>query len=240
MEKDRNGIPEADGGPDREALQEALGYRFRERALLDEALTHRSWANEHPGSTGIDNERLEFLGDAVLGLAAADYLSDSLPSATEGELTKIRSSLVDETFLAGVARRIGLGLHLRLGRGEDCSGGREKPSILSGSLEALVGAVFLDAGWERARDFVRSLFPAPNLLDNAPSDAKTRLQELCQDRFRDTPRYSLVEKSGPAHRPVFTAAVHLGDRCLGQGGGCSKKAAEQAAAEGALDELEKQ
>lgn len=208
-----------------------LGYRFENPDFLARALTHRSAGGKH-------NERLEFLGDAVLGLAAASFLSECFPSASEGELTKIRSRLVDETWLAAAGRRLGVAGHLMLGRGEEQSGGRAKPSILAGALEALAGAVFVDGGWEPARAFAVRVFPPPAEIDAAGSDAKTRLQEVCQQRFRDTPSYHLVERSGPPHRPVFTAAAHLGDRCLARGRGSTKKGAEQKAAEGALAAME--
>lgn len=227
---------------DLETLQESIGYRFRRPELLEAALTHRSYAAERPrGSRASDYERLEFVGDAVLGLAAARLLSEDLPEAREGELTRRRAAIVGERGLATAARAMGLGAHVALGRGEERTGGREKASILAGALEALAGAVFLDGGWRCALRFARAVFAlsagATGEGTGAP-DAKTRLQELCQERFRETPVYGVVDRTGPAHRPSFIAEARLGDRPLGRGSGRSRKAAEQAAAAAALGSLE--
>jgi ribonuclease-3 len=228
----------ADG--DVEALQERIGYRFRRPALLTAALTHRSVVGERPAGEAEDNERLEFVGDAVLGLAAARHLADEYPGVREGELTRMRAALVGEPALAAAARDLNLGERLWFGRGEERSGGREKPSILAGGLEALVGAVFLDGGWRVAYRLCCAIFRGPAgaaVAAGQTGDAKTRLQELCQQRHRETPVYELVEQTGPAHRPLFVAAARLGERVLGRGEGRSRKSAEQAAAAAALATL---
>jgi ribonuclease-3 len=219
------------------SLEERIGHRFRRPELLAAALTHRSAAAERPGGPAEDNERLEFLGDAVLGLAAARHLAEEHPAAREGELSRLRAVLVGEPALAASARALDLGASLSLGRGEERSGGREKPSILAGALEALVGAVFLDAGWRAAYRLARAVFRGPDgkaLAAGDGVDAKTRLQELCQRRWREAPAYAVVERSGPAHRPHFVVEALLGGRVLGRGEGGSRKGAEQAAAAAAL------
>ena len=219
------------------SLEERIGHRFRRPELLAAALTHRSAAAERPAGETEDNERLEFLGDAVLGLAAARHLAVEHPGAREGELSRLRAALVGEPALAAAARELDLGASLRLGRGEERSGGREKPSILAGALEALVGAVFLDAGWRSAYRLARAVFRGPAgqaLAAGGGLDAKTRLQELCQRRWREAPTYAVVERSGPAHRPHFAVEARLGGHLLGRGEGGSRKGAEQAAAGAAL------
>lgn len=223
------------------ALEERIGYRFRRPALLAAALTHRSVVAERPAGEAEDNERLEFLGDAVLGLAAARHLAGEYPASREGELTKMRAALVGEPALATAARDLDLGKRLWFGRGEERSGGREKPSILAGGLEALVGAVFLDGGWRSAYRLCCAIFRGPAgqaVAAGQAGDAKTRLQEFCQERWRETPDYALVEQSGPAHRPLFVAEARLGERVLGRGEGWSRKSAEQAAAAAALEAVD--
>jgi len=222
-------------------VEARIGHRFRRPELLAAALTHRSAVSDHPAAAPEDNERLEFLGDAVLGLAAARWLADRRPGAREGELSRLRAALVGESGLAAAAREIDLGPALRLGRGEDQTGGRAKPSILAGALEALLGAVFLDAGWRTAYRVARSLLAAvaaEGLEAAGRGDAKTRLQELCQRRWREAPTYAVVGRSGPAHRPRFTAEVRRDGVALGRGEGDTRKQAEQAAAAVALAELE--
>ena len=222
-------------------LEERIGYRFRRPGLLAAALTHRSAAAERPPGEAEDNERLEFIGDAVLGLAAARHLAEEHPSAREGELSRMRAALVGEPALAAAASELGLGVLLRFGRGEQRSGGSGKPSILAGALEALVGAVFLDGGWRSAYRLCCAIFRGPAgeaIAAGQAGDAKTRLQEFCQERERETPGYVLVEQSGPAHRPLFVAEARLGERVLGRGEGRSRKSAEQAAAAAALAAVE--
>jgi ribonuclease-3 len=223
------------------ALEERIGHRFRRPGLLAAALTHRSAAAERPPGEAEDNERLEFIGDAVLGLAAARHLADEHPGAREGELSRMRAALVGEPALAAAARDLGLGALLRFGRGEQRSGGGGKPSILAGALEALVGAVFLDGGWRSAYRVSRAIFRGPagrDLAAGRAGDSKTRLQELCQQRRRETPAYAIVERSGPDHEPRFVAEALLGGQVLGRGEGGSRKVAEQSAAAEALAALE--
>jgi ribonuclease III len=218
-------------------IEERIDYRFRRPELLAAALTHRSAAAERPAGEAEDNERLEFVGDAVLGLAAARHLAAEHPAAREGDLTRMRAALVGEPALATAARDLGLGERLLFGRGEARSGGRDKPSILAGALEALVGAVFLDGGWRSVYRLCCSIFRGPAgsaIAAGQAGDPKTRLQELCQERRRGTPDYALVEQSGPAHRPRFVAEARLGDQVLGRGEGWSRKSAEQEAAAAAL------
>jgi ribonuclease-3 len=226
---------------DLEDLQKKIGYSFRDRRLLLEALTHSSFSNENPEERGENNERLEFLGDAVLDLAAAEHLSDLLPGAREGELSRQRSLVVNEKSLAGAARGLDLGGYLLLGKGEERSGGRDKQSILAGGIEALVGAVHRDGGWEAARGVVHAIlaFTPKMAPGEALRDPKTRLQEVCQEEQREFPQYRLLSREGPDHQPSFTVAVSLGGRDLAEGRGGSKKEAEQDAAGRALEKLER-
>lgn len=220
------------------ALEERIGYRFRRHALLAAALTHSSAYTKGAAGRGEDFERLEFIGDAVVGLVAAQHLAEVHPDAREGELTRMRAALVEESALAAAARDLGLGALLVISPGEESTGGREKPSILADAFEALVGAVFLDGGWLGANRFCCELLSrradAAAAVGKA-GDAKTRLQELCQKGAGEAPVYTLVEQSGPAHRPRFVAEARLGERMLGRGEGWSRKSAEQAAAAAALD-----
>jgi len=197
--------------------------------LLRQALTHRS-----ADSGGLDNERLEFLGDAVLQLVITEHLFRSHPEFTEGELTKARVYGVSEPTLADVARRIGLGEQIIMSRGEEASGGRDRPSILSDAFEALVGVVYLDQGLEAVRRFVVEHL-ADSLVVRETRDYKSLLQERAQERLKVTPRYSIVEESGPAHDKRFVAEVEVNGVSLGRGSGRSKKEAEQAAARCALE-----
>lgn len=225
--------------PDFDAVAAALGHRFTDVQLLKDALTHRSFANEHPERAPHDNERLEFLGDAVLTLSASTLLWERFPEASEGELTRRRADLVCEASLATLARQLGLGLALRLGRGEDRSGGRNKPRLLCCALEACIAAVYLDGGIAVATTVVQSLL-APSL--SAPllgqRDAKTRVQELVQALGEGTPRYLVVSTSGPDHARQFEVSCVSNLRELGRGVGRSKTEAEQSAARAALHLLE--
>lgn len=225
--------------PDFDAVAEALGHRFADGGLLQEALTHRSYANEHPERAPHDNERLEFLGDAVLTLSASTLLWERFPDATEGELTRRRADLVCESSLATIARTLGLGRSLRLGRGEDRSGGRDKPRLLCSALEACIAAVYLDGGVEKATQVVRRLLAAS--LDEPElgrRDAKTRVQELVQALGEGTPRYTVLQASGPDHARLFEVSCLSNLRELGRGSGRSKLEAEQSAARAALQQLE--
>jgi ribonuclease-3 len=222
------------------SLEEHLGYAFTDKALLEQALTHTSFAHEQPDPTA-HNERLEFLGDAVLDLVLSEHLIQVFPLAPEGELSKRRSHLVNEGALAQRARRLGLGDHLRLGRGEEMTGGRDKPSLLAGVYEALVAALYLDAGYERTRSVVVAQF-ADILEDRAsvvsPIDFKSRLQERCQEAGHGLPRYTVVSERGPDHDKTFEVEVAISKQCIGQGTGRSKREAEQAAARQALERLD--
>ena len=216
-------------------LAETLGYRFRDPNRLEEALTHRSYVNEFRGVSSRDNERLEFLGDAVLDLIVSEALMERHPDAREGELSKLRARMVSEVALARVAERMGLGSALRLGRGEEMSGGRRKASVLADGLEALIAAIYLDGTYEDARRVVLGFIEFPGRMD---ADAKTELQQRVQERLKKTPRYRLVEETGPAHDKTFVVEVMLEGDALERGVGRSKKEAEQRAAANALVELD--
>ena len=219
-----------------EALASALGTPL-DPALAEQALTHRSYAYENGGLP--TNERLEFLGDAVLGLVVTDALYTSHPDLPEGQLAKLRAGVVSTRALADVARAVGLGEFLRLGRGEETTGGRDKSSILADTLEALLGAVYLDRGLAGAALVVRQLFGpllASVVADDGGRDWKTALQELAAATGRGVPEYRTAE-TGPPHAKEFTAEVHLGGEALGAGAGRTKKAAEQEAAERACRAL---
>ncbi len=214
-------------------LQDNLVYRFADGALLVEALTHKSYSNEQPGRAIACNERLEFLGDAVLDLVVSRYIFRRYPDAQEGELTRIRAEVVSEKGLAVVARRLQLGRYLLLGRGEERSGGRDKVSLVANALEALLGAVFCDGGFEPACNVAERLFADP-IAEAAQRkhglDHKTHLQEITQARYALVPEYVLVCEDGPEHRRHYTVEVRLADKPLGQGQGTTKKKAEQQAA----------
>jgi ribonuclease-3 len=224
--------------------QQAIGHAFRNIRLLDEALTHTSYVNEFKDHGSKDNERLEFLGDAVLALIISEYVAAACPDLTEGALSKLRSRLVSEATLATVARRLELGKLLRLGRGEERTGGREKDSILANTVEAVLAAVYLDGGLEAARTFSLRAF-AQELREAASPDSgvalsgdyKTQLQEWCQQHHDCVPQYVTAKESGPDHRKTFDVQVLVQGRALGRGTGRSKKEAEQAAAQEALEHV---
>lgn len=219
--------PEA---PSPEPLLARLGFEFDDPGLLDQALSHRSWCAEAGGLPS--NERLEFLGDAVLGLVVAEHCYRAYPELPEGSLAKVRAAVVNTNVLAEVAVELELGVTVRLGRGEDASGGREKPSILANSVEAVIGAAYLDQGWDAAASLVLRLL-GRRITDAAAGpgaeDFKTRLQELVIRRAGELPRYE-VDGAGPDHARRYTAAVYVGGVAAGRGEGRSKKDAEQAAA----------
>ncbi|MGQ0744152.1 MAG: ribonuclease III [Acidimicrobiales bacterium] len=214
-----------------------LGREFDDAGLLERALAHRSWCAETPGQE--PNERLEFLGDAVLGLVVTDHIFRAYPSLSEGQLAQVRAAVVNAGALADEALNLGIGPALRLGKGEESSGGRDKPSILSDAIEAVIGAVYLDGGWSAASDLVMGLL-GDRIVEAAAGpgghDHKTRLQELVARRFDDLPRYELVSR-GPDHAKSFSATVFIAGRQYGQGEGRSKKQAEQVAAGVAWDVL---
>ncbi|MGB8649102.1 MAG: ribonuclease III [Mycobacteriales bacterium] len=220
-------------------LEAALGTGL-DRDLLERALTHRSYAYENGGLP--TNERLEFLGDAVLGLVVTDALYTRHPDLAEGALAKLRASVVSTRALAGVARELGLGPWMRLGKGEDVTGGRDKPSILADTMEALIGAVYLERGLEGAARLVRALFDPlmeAAARDGAALDWKTALQELTAARGLGVPDYAITE-SGPDHAKSFVALAMVGGQARGEGAGRSKKEAEQQAAQGAWQSLQEE
>ena len=223
-----------------EELQHSLGIIFRDPALLDLAFYHRSYLNEAPEEEIESNERMEFLGDAVLGLVISEKLYRDYPTLSEGHLSQIRSLLVRWDTLASAAQRIGLGDYLILGHGEEISGGRNRPSNLSGALEALIGAAFLDGGLGRARKLVLQLLK-PDLeqiaTHGATADSKSELQRVAQARWREIPQYRLISAEGPDHARLFTVEVLVGSRVMGRGQGRSKKQAELNAANQALETL---
>ena len=220
--------------PSLEVLEDKIGYRFRDRYLLECALTHTSFANEQKIHTYSDYERIEFLGDAVLEMLSSEFLFRMYPEKNEGELTKLRASLVCEPALAYCARDLSLGTFIRLGRGEESSGGREKDSIISDVMEALIGAMYLDSdGIEAPRQFILK-FILSDLEDKQLFyDSKSILQERAQQKGEDV-KYELLEESGPGHKKRFRVAVIVGGRRRGVGEGRSKKTAEQQAAYAAL------
>ena len=223
--------------PQFDALQKGLGYKFKDPSLLVRCLTHVSYSFDRtPGH----NEVLEFLGDAVLDLAVSDLLMRQFPEKSEGDLSRMRAALVNSSVLAGKAMAINFGPLLRLGKGEERSGGRHKESILAGAFEALLGAVYLDGGYEAARHLVERYF-APDVKEKTlgQQDYKTRLQEISQMLFREPPVYRVVSEIGPDHAKSFVTEIAVGGKVLGKGEGRSKKQSEQEAAKKALVELQK-
>lgn len=220
-----------------EKLEDRIGYCFRDKTLLGQALTHSSFSNEQKIRKCKDYERLEFLGDAVLELVTSEYLFHRYQEIPEGELTKMRASMVCEPSLAYCARDLELGDYIRLGRGEESTGGRERDSIIADVVEAVIGAIFLDSGLKEARDFINRF--VLNDIENKQLffDSKSSLQELAQGQIKAEVSYLLLDESGPEHNKSFTVEVRLGDEALAQGSGKTKKAAEQQAAYGALLKL---
>lgn len=221
-------------------LQERLGYHFRDMRLCTLALTHSSFAHEHGDYQVKHNERLEFLGDAVISLCVAHLLMERLPATREGQLTKLRAEVVSERTLALVGRDVELGSFILLGRGERRSGGHDKASILADTIEALVGAVFLDGGFAQAEALVERLLgpTVAKIVENDQSmDFKSRLQELTQAQFQQLPQYLLEEEQGPDHDKLFVMAVLLDGQVIGRASGPNKKAAERRAAREAYQAL---
>lgn len=220
-------------------LEAAIGYRFRNITLLQNALTHSSYANERWHDSLKSNERLEFLGDSVLGMVVAEYLYTQFPDRPEGELTRMRADMVCEKTLAGVAAKIGLGNHLLLGNGEEQGGGRTRSSILADAVESVIAASFLDGGMAAAKQFIQKfiLVEVPVVkLHNA--DYKTMLQELVQQKKNQVLTYTLIGESGPDHDKLFQVQVSLNGNVIGVGSGSSKKRAEQDAACAALKTMQ--
>jgi ribonuclease-3 len=226
-----------------ETLQQALGHRFRKLIHLRRAVTHPSYINEHPEEKICDNQRLEFLGDATLDFVIGDWVFHKYPDFDEGRMTRLRAALVRTETLAQFAKQTGIGEALRLGRGEEEAGGREREANLCDAFEAVVGALCLDGGLEAVEAFVEPLIgPAAEatLASNADQDAKSRLQEWSQAELGATPRYRIIAERGPDHAKVFEAEVLLRKEIAGHGSGHSKQAAEQAAAQEALENLVEQ
>lgn len=219
-------------------LERAIGYRFKNITLLQNALAHSSYANERWHDSLKSNERLEFLGDSVLGMMVADHLYRTFPDRPEGELTRMRADMVCEQTLARIAEELGLGTHILLGHGEEQGGGRQRPSILADAVESVIAAMYLDGGMDAAKGFIER-FVLCNVPVNRPQnmDYKTQLQELVQQKKNQVISYSLTGESGPDHDKHFTVEVSLNGKVVGQGTGTSKKRAEQDAAHCALGKL---
>ncbi len=231
---------------DLKKFQRSLHYNFKNKNLLNQSLIHRSYAYEHAEGKVIDNERLEFLGDAVLGLAISDYIYRQFPHCQEGDMTRIRSAFVSRTSLENLARRIEIGEWLLLGKGEAASGGADQPSNLVGAYEAVIGALYLDGGFKKVSKFIESQFKdevKKVFHDGAKKDYKSILQEYTLKTYRSTPGYNVILEEGPEHKKHFEIAVFFGGMVRGKGKGKNKKAAQQNAAytallnEGLLDKL---
>ncbi len=222
-------------------LQNSLNISFRDESLLKQALIHSSYSNENPKTAPVHNERLEFLGDAILSMIIAEKLFKLLPNTSEGELTRLRASLVCRSTLCQIAKTKKLNRYIYLGKGEEASGGRNKPTNLASALEAIIAAVFIDNGFKVTIELVLCLFD--EYLKEIPKkgvdiDFKSKLQQITQSKQQETPIYRITHVSGSSHDPEFTAEVSIGNKKLGIGYGKSKKTAEAAAARAALEQLE--
>lgn len=215
-------------------LEALIGYEFRQEGLLRQALTHSSYANERHMKKLSDNERLEFLGDAVLEIVSSEYLYRNYPKLPEGDLTKFRASIVCEPTLALCTREIDLGRFLNLGKGENQTGGRNRKSILSDALEAVIGAIYLDGGFEKAKEFIHRFILTDIEHKKLFYDSKTILQEVVQGSYEEPLHYELLAEEGPDHDKSFRVEARIGDKVIGVGCGHTKKAAEQEAAYQAL------
>lgn len=226
-----------------EAIEASLGYAFKNKMLLDQALTHRSFIHGRPEGRLLDNERLEFLGDAVLNLIVSDILMQMFPQDPEGLLSRKRAACVNEKALAYLANHFQLGNGLLLGKGEERSGGRTKTSLLANTMEAVIAAIYLDGGFQTAFNFVSHCFRQHNLkrriTDLINEDCKSAIQELCQSKFRCAPKYFTVSESGPDHDRTYIVHLEIQDRFIAAGQGKSRKEAEKDAARKALQMLEK-
>lgn len=222
-----------------EKLEARLGYTFRDRKLLENALMHSSYANERRAAGFTSNERLEFLGDSVLGLTAAEFLYTHRPVLPEGRMTRLRAELVCEASLHKAALALGLGEFMRLGRGEELTGGRSRASILADMVESIIAAIYLDGGMDEAKHFIMThvLSDAEIGEDHPSADYKTALQELVQRRGEVQIRYDLIGETGPDHNKTFSFSVSVDGKTIGEGSGRTKKEAEQMAARCALEKL---
>lgn len=220
-----------------ESLEKKLQYAFSNRELLSEALNHSSYANEHRSASVRSNERLEFLGDSVLGFVTAEFLFRTYGKLPEGDLTRIRAALVCEQSLYEVARELELGQYLKLGKGEEAGGGRERQSILADAVEAIFAAVYLDGGIEKVRNLIHRVLLSRTCVVEERRDYKTTLQELIQRKSGQVLTYHMVGESGPDHNKTFVFEVRLNGEAIGQGNGHSKKEAEQDAARCALQQI---
>ncbi len=219
-------------------IQQRIGYHFENRELLEQALTHKSFANENRLS--VHNERLEFLGDAVLSLVITEHMMNACPASSEGDLSRLRAALVSEPALASIAREIGIGNYLLLGRGEEQTGGRDKDSLLADCLEALIASIYLDGGNIAAKEFVIHFFEElihKTCVSRSTLDYKTEIQELCQEQLKQLPEYRIAAETGPDHFKQFTIDLVIKGEIYGRGIGKNKKEAEQKAAKEALDKL---
>ena len=220
-------------------LQQSLNIHFKNRQLLKQAFTHASYVNEHRFGQHQDNERLEFLGDAVLELTVSEFLFEAHPNRPEGELTKLRAAIVCEPSLVKFAEALQFGQYVLLGKGEELTGGRMRPALLADVFESFIGALYLDQGLEVVRSFLTKYVFSQVSQDGKMqiNDFKTRLQEFTQQHNMGLLEYRIVEERGPAHEREFVSEVHMGDECLGRGTGRSKKEAEQQAAAQALERI---
>ncbi|MBM3149104.1 MAG: ribonuclease III [Chloroflexi bacterium] len=225
---------------DWQALQESVGISFRNLELLQQAFVHSSYVNENTDPAAVDNERLEFLGDALLGFTIAERLYQEFPQLTEGELTEMRISLVRQETLAQIAAELRLGDYLQLGKGEESTGGRQRRTNLADVFEALIGAIYLDQGLDTAQSFVLDKLDVQIAIlknEGISRNYKALLQELTQAKYKQLPTYHTIEASGPAHNKYFVIEVALGNELLGTGSGKTKKAAEMEAAQAAWEKL---
>lgn len=217
-------------------IEKKLEYKFKNSDLLETALTHSSFANE---SSVESNERLEFLGDAILGCVAAKVLYEKYPDATEGELSKIRAAIVSKSNFAKYAQELKIDKQILLGKGEENTGGRDRKSNLCGTFEAIIGAIYLDGGYRKSYKIISKLINYTLNNDDLYTDGKTKLQEITQKRFKEIPCYEIIKEEGPPHNKTFYVEVKISSKLLGKGKGKNKKEAEQSAAKKALKKLEK-
>jgi len=232
----------ASSSKDTATLESSLGYKFKKKSFLKEALTHKSYAHEKHKDRPSFNERMEFLGDSVLELVISEYLFNTYPEYTEADLSRIKSYTVQESTLAEIAKNLNIGTHLLLGKGEEMTGGRNKPSLLADAFEAIIAAVYLDGGYKKVREFIHGhlVQKIEELSDRTIIlDFKTKLQEVAQALFGVLPLYVIHKEEGPEHKKTFDVKVFIEDQYFGLGTGKTKKAAAQKAAEAALKQIRK-